>query len=55
MYLAYKVLTTIFLIFAGCFFVCYAWRNRKDKPHFIGNAISSFFLLSAVYLMWYGR
>lgn len=53
MYLAYKVLTTIFLIFAGGFFVHYAWKNRKDKPHFAGNAISAFFLFSSIFLMWW--
>lgn len=53
MYLAYKVLTTIFLIFSGCFFIYYSYKNRQNKPHFVGNAISAFFILSSALLIWW--
>lgn len=49
----YKIVTTAFLTFAGGFFMYYAWKNKKDKSHFAGNAISAFFLFSSIFLMWW--
>lgn len=49
----YKLIVTVFLVFAGSFFVYHSWQNRKDKSHFAGNAISAFFLFSSIFLMWW--
>lgn len=49
----YKIATTIFLTFSGVFFAYLSWKNRKDKSHFAGNAISAFFLFSSIFLIWW--
>lgn len=49
----YKIPTTIFLTFSGGFFVYQAWKNRKDKSHFAGGAVSAFFLFSSIFLIWW--
>lgn len=49
----YKIVTSIFLTFAGVFFVYHSWKSRKDKSHFAGDAISAFFLFSSIFLIWW--
>lgn len=49
----FKIITSIFLAFAGGFFVYHSYKNRKDKSHFAGDAISAFFLFSSIFLIWW--
>lgn len=53
MYLMYKIATTLFLIFSSGFFIYYSYKNRQNKPHFVGNVISAFFLFSSALLIWW--
>lgn len=47
-----QILTSLFLIFAFCFFAYGVLKRDQQKSTALGNFVSAFFMLSALLFVW---